>query len=315
MAYSGGTMMRRPTMEELAAEHVLWLEARGYAVTTAQARRRQLSRFLGWAAARGVLRPEQYTLPLIEDFRLHLHKQRRHDGAPLGWGSKIQMLLAIKGFFRWLTLTHRVLSNPAADVELPRRQHRLPREILTAEEVEVVLRQPNVETAIGLRDRAVLELLYSTGIRRAECAGLHMKDLDLDRLVLFIRDGKGGRDRYVPIGRRAAEWVEMYLLEARPRFVRPPDDGHLFLSRQRRPLSVKRVGGLTHSHIARAEIGKTGACHLLRHTAATLMLEGGADIRHIQEMLGHTQLSTTALYARVSIRLLQEVHRRTHPAG
>ena len=308
-------MMRRPTMEELAAEHVLWLEARGYAVTTAKARRRQLSRFLGWAATRGVLRPEQYTLPLIEDFRLHLHKQRKQDGAPLGWGSKIQMLLAIKGFFRWLTLTRRVLSNPAADVELPRRQHRLPREILTAEEVEVVLRQPDVETAIGLRDRAVLELLYATGIRRAECGGLHMKDLDLDRLVLFIRDGKGGRDRYVPIGRRAAEWVEMYVLVARPSFVRSPDDGHLFLSRQRRHLSVKRIGGLTHSHIARAEIGKTGACHLLRHTAATLMLEGGADIRHIQEMLGHTQLSTTALYARVSIRLLQDVHRRTHPAG
>lgn len=142
-----------------------------------------------------------------------------------------------------------------------------------------------------------------------------MKDLDLDRLVLFVRDGKGGRDRCVPIGRRAAEWVEMYVLEDRPSFVRSPDDGHLFLSRQRRHLSVKRIGGLTHSHIARAEIGKTGACHLLRHTAATLMLEGGADIRHIQEMLGHTQLSTTALYARVSIRLLQDVHRRTHPAG
>jgi integrase/recombinase XerD len=251
---------------------------------------------------------------VIEDFRLHLHQRTKRDGTPLGWGSKIQMLLAVKGFFRWLTLTRRIPSNPAADVELPRRRHRLPREIMSAAEVETVLRQPDITTTQGLRNRAVLEVLYSTGIRRAECAGLTMQDLDFGRMVVLVRDGKGARDRYVPIGRRAVTWVDRYMRVARPLLARAPDCGHLFLSRSRTPLSAKRVGDIVHRCVASADVGKTGACHLLRHTTATLMLEGGADIRHIQELLGHTQLSTTALYARVSIRLLQEVHRRTHPS-
>jgi len=307
--------MLDPTLSAFLDDHVQWLEARGYAPTTARARHRQVSRFLEWAAQRDIPSIEHYSLPIIEDFRLHLHQRRKRDGTPLGWGSKVQMLLAIKGFFRWLTLTRRIPSNPAADIELPRRQHPLPRDILSQVEVEAVLRQPDVSRILGLRDRTIMELLYSTGIRRAECGGLLIRDLDPDRLVLLVRNGKGARDRYVPIGRRAAGWVERYLREAGPKLVRPPDGGHLFLSRLRRPLSLKRISGLVRSHISRAGIGKTGSCHLFRHTVATLMLEGGADIRHLQELLGHTQLSTTALYARVSIRLLQDVHRKTHPAG
>lgn len=291
--------MRTTEWEDLIERHVRWLEVRGYAGTTVRARRRQLRRFRRWCEASAPDELADYSLLTLEAFRLHLHQYRKKDGAPLGRGSKIQFLLAIKGFFRWLTLIGRIPSNPAADVDLPRQPIRLPRAVLTAEEVERILAQPDVRTHEGLRDQAILETLYSTGIRRSECAHLTLGDIDLERGLLLVRNGKGGRDRYVPLGRRAAGWIGRYLREVRPLKV----------------LSSHRVGDLTHRHVVRAAIGKVGSCHLFRHTMATLMLERGADIRYIQEILGHMSLSTTAIYARVSIRHLQEVHRRCHPAG
>ena len=300
-------------LADLLTEHLRWLEARRYAATTVDARRRHLTRFLTWLEARGVTRPRQVTLPVLERYRLHLHEYRKRDGAPLGWGTQAQMLVAVKGLFKWLTLTKRIRSNPAAELELPRRSHRIPRDVLTAEEAELVLGQPNTGHPLGIRDRAILELLYSTGIRRAECAGLQLTDIELSRRVLLVREGKGRRDRYVPVGERATEWLGHWL-DVRARYVVPPDDGWLLVTKRGRPLAPKRLSSLVRSYVDQAGLGKTGSCHLFRHTMATLMLEGGADIRHIQSILGHAELSTTALYTRVSIRTLQEVHRNTHPA-
>jgi integrase/recombinase XerD len=301
------------TLATLVAEHLTWLEARGYAATTVAARRRHLRRFLAWLADRGITRPGQVTLPVLERYRLHLHERRKADGRPLGWGTQTQMLVAVRALFAWLVRTHRLASNPAAELELPRRAHRLPRDVLTAEEAERILAVPDTTRSLGIRDRAILELLYSTGIRRAECAGLQLADLELGRGVLLVREGKGRRDRFVPIGERAAEWLGRWL-DVRTRYVSPPDPGALFLTKRGRAFSPKHLGGLVHRLVEASGIGRSGSCHLFRHTMATLMLEAGADIRHIQAILGHAQLSTTALYTRVSIRQLQDVHRRTHPA-
>jgi len=300
---------------ELIQRHAEWLQARGYAATTVKARTRQLGHFHRWCRYFAPGELEDYSLLTLEEYRLHLHRRRKADGEPLGWGSKVQMLLAIRGFFKWLTLMKRIPSNPAADVELPRQPVRLPRAVMTVEEVERVLAQPDLRRREGLRDRAIMETLYSTGVRRAECAHLCLGDLELGRGILLVRNGKGGRDRYVPIGQRASLWVERYLRKVRPLQARSPDDGRLFRSRRRNPLSPKRIGDLTHRHVVKADLGKVGSCHLLRHSMATHLLEGGADIRYIQEMLGHAQLSTTAIYARVSIQHLREVHHRCHPAG
>jgi integrase/recombinase XerD len=297
----------------LLDEHLAWLEARRYAASTVAARRRQLTRFVAWLEARGVTDPKQVTLPVLERYRLDLHERRKRDGSPLGWGSQAQMLVAVKGLFRWLTLTHRIRANPAAELELPRRTYRLPRDVLTADEAELVLAQPDTRSSIGVRDRAILELLYSTGIRRAECTNLALTDVELGRGVLLVREGKGGRDRFVPLGDRAATWLERWLA-VRPRYVTPPDAGWLFLTKRGRPLSPKRLGGLVRAYVEASGVPKSGSCHLFRHTMATLMLEAGADVRHIQTILGHAELSTTALYTRVSIGQLQDVHRRTHPA-
>ena len=161
----------------------------------------------------------------------------------------------------------------------------------------------------------MLEVLYSTGIRRSELAHLSVSDVDPGRGTLLVRQGKGRKDRMVPIGARALAWVGRYLDRARPGSAADPDDGTLFLTADGTGLSPDRLTQLVRDHIRASGVGKDGSCHLFRHTCATLMLEGGADIRCIQAMLGHAELSTTAIYTQVSIRTLQAVHAATHPAA
>ena len=205
----------------------------------------------------------------------------------------------------------RILYNPASELELPRLEHRLPRHVLTAKEAELVLQQPDTTTLTGLRDRSILELFYPTGIRRSELASLDLFDLDWERGTLIVRQGKGKRDRTVPVGERAGLWVRKYVEEARPELVLGDDVGSLFLSKEGGALKLDSLSQLAASYVKRSGIPKQGACHLFRHTMATLMLEGGADIRYIQQMLGHAELSTTQIYTRVSIRRLKHVHSPT----
>ncbi len=186
---------------------------------------------------------------------------------------------------------------------------------MTVTEVESVLAQPDLDTVEGLRDRAVLEVFYSTGIRAAELAGLHRFDLDAPRGTLAVNAGKGGRSRVVPIAERATAWCEKYLLDARDLLAVPPDDGRLFLTNRGRPFTPKGLTAMARRYLDAASIVRPGACHLFRHTAATLMLEGGADIRYIQQFLGHADLNTTQLYTHVSIGALKAVHERCHPAA
>jgi integrase/recombinase XerD len=136
----------------------------------------------------------------------------------------------------------------------------------------------------------------------------------MDRGTLFVRQGKGKKDRMVPIGDRAIAWIQKYLQEARPELVQEPDDGHLWLTAIGIPVIPSGIGEIVREYVKAADIGKTGGCHLFRHTMATLMLEGGADIRYIQAMLGHAKLDTTEIYTQVSIRKLKEIHSITHPA-
>jgi integrase/recombinase XerD len=158
-------------------------------------------------------------------------------------------------------------------------------------------------------------VLYSTGIRRMEVIALKLYDLSLDRGVLLVRQGKGKKDRYVPIGERAIAWVQKYIDEARPLLALEPDDMTVFLTAQGEPFSPDHMTSNVKARIDAAKLGKTGACHLFRHTMATLMHENGADIRFIQETLGHVKLETTQIYTHVSIRTLQQVHATTHPAA
>ncbi|MCU7850563.1 MAG: tyrosine-type recombinase/integrase [Candidatus Thiodiazotropha sp. (ex Lucinoma kastoroae)] len=166
----------------------------------------------------------------------------------------------------------------------------------------------------GIRDRAIIETLYSTGIRRMELVNLSLYDVDIKNGTLMVREGKGKKDRMLPLGQRACRWIECYRDEIRPGLVIEPDNSTLFLHGTGEPLKKNRLTDLVKKYIAQAGIGKPGACHLFRHSMATLMLDNGADIRHIQAILGHSQLSTTEIYTQVSIRKLKAVHALTHPA-
>jgi integrase/recombinase XerD len=200
-------------------------------------------------------------------------------------------------------------------VDLPRCGRPLPKAVLTAREAERVLSQPDVSTILGLRDRAILELLYSAGLRRQELIDLTLSSLDLSRGVVVVRRGKGGKDRVVPINRRAAVWLAKYIDNARPTLLGETRSDTLFITTHQGPVSPERMSVLVRRYVNTADLGKTGSCHLFRHTMATLMLEGGADLRYVQAMLGHADISTTQIYTRVAVKALKEVHERTHPGG
>jgi len=217
-------------------------------------------------------------------------------------------------WFRWMTRQNYLLHNPASEIELPRLPKPLPR-VLTASEAETILQLPEVGDPVGLRDRAMLEVFYSTGMRRTELVNLKLYDVDRAAGVVTIREGKGKKDRVIPIGERAVAWLDKYLDQARPRLATEPDDMTLFLTVQGEPLGRTTLSYVIRQYVEAAGIGKHGACHLFRHTMATLMLEGGADIRFIQQMLGHARLDTTEIYTHVSIRMLKQIHSATHPAA
>lgn len=296
-------------------EFVAWSQTAGYAVDTVRWRDRALVYFSRWCEERGLHTPQDITLPIMERYQRWLYHYRKADGQPLTFQSQHERLSPLKAFFKWATRSRHVLYNPASELTLPKIGRRLPRHVLTAPEAELVISMPDVTRAVGVRDRAILETFYSTGIRRTELTKLRLLDMDLERGTVFIREGKGKKDRMIPIGERACQWVEKYVLDIRPAFVMEPDCGALFLSRyENGSLHPDYVTTIVREYVQAAGIGKVGSCHLFRHAMATLMLENGADIRFIQAMLGHADLGTTEIYTQVSIKKLKQVHEMTHPA-
>jgi integrase/recombinase XerD len=174
---------------------------------------------------------------------------------------------------------------------------------------------PEIGVPIGLRDRAMMEVLYATGIRRMEIAQLEVTDIDFERRVVLVRQGKGQKDRLVPLGERAAHWVRLYLDEARPQLAWNQQDATLFLGNEGNPLHPMWLSTVIRTYMDRAGVKKKGSCHVWRHTMATLMLEGGADIRYVQAMLGHTKITSTQIYTQVAIRQLALIHATTHPGA
>ena len=298
------------------------VEAQGYAASTIAARRLHLNQFLEWCDARGLLTPDELTPGVLERYRLWLYHRRQDDGAALSWATQANKLTAVRMLLAWAARSKRITVNPAAELEMPRLPKRLPRAVLSVSEMERVLAQPDLATALGLRDRAILEVLYSTGIRRMELVGLDLTDIDPERGTLFVREGKGKKDRLVPIGERAILWTLRYLDHVRPKLIeraalrstRYRNTKALFLTARGTRLKPTKLTDRLHQYLVNAGIQKPGSVHIFRHTMATLMHDAGADIRDLQEILGHAQLSTTEIYTHVSIERLKAIHTRTHPA-
>jgi len=276
---------------------------------------RNLCLFADWCEERALSSPAEVTRPILERYQRHLFYYRKANGSPLSVERQLTLLSHVKGFFRWATKQNFLLANPAADLELPKKPMRLPKYTLSVADVEKVLAHCDVTTLIGLRDRAVLEVLWATGIRRAELASLKLWDVQWEHRTVFVRQGKGQKDRVVPISERALSWVRRYIEEVRPRYAMSPDSGTLFLCDSGEAFSGPGLTVTVSELVRGASVEVKGACHLFRHACATQMLEGGADIRFVQELLGHASLTTTQVYTRVSIAKLKAVYGATHPAA
>lgn len=313
------TNQQPPTPTDWQAWIARYLEAsrvQHAAKTTLRTRAYSLKWFAAWCEERDIQSPAEVDRKVLETYQRWLFHHRKPNGQPLKVETQSQRLSALRNFFHWLTEAGMLPHNPASMLELPRLPQRLPAGVLRLEEVEQVIEQAALDTPLGLRDRAIMEVLFSTGIRRQELVGLRVMDLDIEGGTLWIRKGKGGNQRRIPIGKRAMVWLEKYLQEGRILQIKTTlDEGWMFLNYRGEPLSMSGVTERLSRYLILAGIDKRGACHIFRHTMATLMLEGGADIRYIQEMLGHASLDTTQVYTRVSPQRLKDVHTRTHPAA
>jgi len=301
------------TLASLIDEWFRWLEERNYSPHGNESRKWALRTFLHWTQEQGLRHPEQIQRNILESYQSWLYLYRKEDGQPLSVWTQCSRLNAIQCFFAWLCKKKILSANPAADLELPRPLHRSLPKALTIEEVNMVLNIPDITDPLGIRDRAILETFYATGIRRRELIQLELEDLDHERGILLIRRGKGGKDRVVPLGESALHWILRYLEKTRPVLDFNMNQRTLFLTGYGERFSPGYIGTLVRETLRKARIFREGSCHLFRHSCATHMLENGADIRYIQQLLGHAYLNTTQIYTEVDIRQLHEVHSRTHP--
>ncbi len=283
--------------------------------------------FFAFCAERGVHALPQVTRELIERYQRHLYALQikvvsSGQLKPLSIRSQHARLWSVVRFFRWAVRAGMLEASPAAVIDLPRLPQPLPKPALSVVEVERILSLPQLATANGLRDRALLELLYATGMRRGEACALKMNDLERERGVVRIESGKGRKGRIVPISERALAWLDHYVDNVWSRFPLALTHRHMFISVddartrfQGKPLRKRAMTQILGNYIAASGINKSGACHIFRHTAATLMMENGADIRAIQDLLGHSDLKTTGIYTNVSLKFLKEQHAKTHPSS
>jgi integrase/recombinase XerD len=253
------------------------------------------------------------TADMIQQFQIWLYGCKRKDGQPLSLETQRARLLCVKMFFQWQRKRGLILIDPAVDLQMPRIGRRLPKDIPTVKEIRKIMNQPRTETRFGLRDRAILETLYSTGIRNSELCHLTIRDVDLSRQEVRVNNGKGQTDRIVPMGSVAAAYIGQYIEAARPGFVQKHPTDVLFTRGTGKTLTIREIELYVEKYVKRAGINKRITPHTLRHACATHMLKGKASLRHIQEQLGHKTIATTQIYTHVDITDLKKEHQRCHP--
>lgn len=306
---------QRNTLASLCDAWLAKLEQRAYSPRTLDMHRWSMKAFLTWCAERDLKTPDQITKPILESYQRWLFRYRKSNGDALGVSTQRDRIGVVQRFFRWLCRDNQLVANPAADLELPRKPAKILPKALSQEEIASLFAVPDTSDVLGVRDRAILEVLYSCALRRTELTRLDVEDLDLGRNVLSVIKGKGGKSRTVPVGARAAHWLTRYLEESRPRLELGSSEHALFISGYGTRLNASYVGNWVKRTMQSVGIEKAGSCHLLRHSCATHMHDNGADIRFIQQLLGHARLDTTQIYTEVSIQKLLQVHTLTHPHG
>ena len=304
--------------EELLKHYKVYLLSQNYSPRSLKKYQIDLKSFFSFLLLeKGIQRIQDVTRETLRDY---VHKvvtqKRKKDALPLSQWTKAGKVAALKTFFRFLLKKGILLYNPASELEIPRVHTRKVREVLKEREIFKILDSIDPESPLGLRDRAMLELFYSTGIRNTELRFLKVQDVDLKENELRILHGKGRfgkRQRILPLGRTAQRHLEEYLCLGRSKFLKDKDPGFLFLSKEGSQLSILLPNRRLKFYAECTGIKKKVFTHILRHSFATHLLRHGADIRYVQEMLGHESMDSTRAYTKVEISDLKKIHRRTHP--
>jgi integrase/recombinase XerD len=279
----------------------------GAAARTMDAYTRDVDRFVAYARSKAIRAPLGASPRLLRDFVYHLKD------VGLAPASIRRNVSAVRTYFRFLIAEGHLVSDPSERLDAPRRWLTLP-DVLTAEEVQRLLDAVTLDEPLAFRDRAMLELAYGAGLRVSEWISLGVRDVLLEDALVRVF-GKGSKERLVPIGRRAIGAVAIYVRELRPRLERGTGKGVLFLNARGTPLTRMGAWKMVRKYVEKARIEKHVSPHTLRHSFATHLLEGGADLRAVQEMLGHADIATTQIYTHVDREYLRSVHRQFHPRG
>lgn len=271
-----------------------------------------LDAFIEFAARCAVVDVRGITKMLLTAYQAHLFEQVNAAGTSNSFRCQNNRLGVVKSFCRFLVDEGLIGDDPSKGVKYAKVPKTLPRNILTVTETRKVLQKPNLESALGYRDRCILELLYSAGLRNQELRMLKVSDLNLEEGIVRV-EGKGSRDRYTPIGKIVCRYLKQYLADARPAILKDRPSEYLIVSVHAQPLRKAPLARIVERYVKAAGIEKTITPHSFRHACATHMLKGKAGIRHIQEILGHASLETTQIYTHVTIQDLKDVHNACHP--
>jgi integrase/recombinase XerD len=283
------------------------LVEKGLSKATLESYSRDLLRYAGFLALSGRPTVSEADTPLILKHLIDLRAQG------LGTRSRARHLVAVRGFYRFLAQEKLLPADPSKLIDLPKTSLTLP-DVLSVEEVRRLLNAPDSRSPQGVRDAAMLEVLYAAGLRVSELVGLRLQDVHLDAGFVRVM-GKGSKERVVPIGQYACEKVLFYLNNGRSHLLRNQASPFLFIARAGRPITRQGFWKLLRRHAEAAGLVKKVTPHSLRHSFASHLLEGGADLRAVQVMLGHADISTTQIYTHVANERLREIHRRFHPRG
>jgi integrase/recombinase XerD len=300
-------------LNDLLSIFITQMGARNYAKSTLTGYGRYLRQFVDYLRANNITDLRQVTRDTIAAYRIRLFEFRDKNGRPHTISTISINIRAVKRFFEYLEASNQILINPAEHLKEPKKEARLPRAVLTEDEALQILNMPNLSTMIGIRDRAILEIFYSTGIRLSELLNLTIYDCDLQGGFLRVK-GKFSKDRMVPLGKHAIKFLKEYITRVRGRHtLNNATVRNLFVNQTGRPLASQSLHQQMRKYAKKAGIGKHVTSHVFRHTFATQLVRNGADIRVVQKMLGHSRLSVTQIYTHVAGVDVKKTHSDSHP--
>lgn len=301
------------SLRDALRRYLTWRRARGDAVRTLATLHSLARAFLTWAETEGITTIEQLTPDQLVAYQEELTWRQTPAGKPLSLFTQRRHLSLLRGFGQWLLEQDLLVANPANRLRLPRKPQTLPRTLLDVTETTRLIETRTTPHLTAYRDQALLELLYSTGLRREEVVQLDLGDLDCVGGYCWVRQGKGRKARVVPLGQLAIKRLQLYLTAVRPVLLRGQESGALFLNRWGHRLLGDTIWRIVKQAARAAKLSPAISPHTLRHAAATHMLRNGAPIRHLQEFLGHASVETTQVYTRITIPELKAIHARYHP--